>query len=117
MGELDKKALDEKSFTSSENSSEIAFSFDESIVPEDCFIVAEASGDRAFYKSGTLDMHSANDRISAVKNADGTFTLTANAYVHTIKLLGGEPYENNWFSLMPNESVTIPTDKFIVYSI
>jgi len=111
------KTLNEIKFTSSENSSAIALSFDAGIVPKDCFIVAEADGDRAFYKNGVLDMFSANDRITAVKNADGTFTLTANAYVHTVKLLGGEPYENNWFSLMPNESITVPTDQFVVYSI
>ncbi len=110
------KALDTVNFTVSESSSEIAFSFDGNIVPDGCFIVAEASGDRAFYKKGTLDMYYANDRISAVQNADGTVTLTASAYVHTVKLLGGEAFENNWFSLMPYESITVSTDKFVAYS-
>jgi beta-mannosidase len=109
------KTFEEVNFNAPNNASEVAVRIDKSAVSNDCFIVAEAYGadllDRAFYKDGTLNMYRSDERIESVKIDTSSITIKANSYIHAIKLCGDAKFEENWFSLMPGETITVNLEK------
>ena len=80
-------------------------------VPEDALIICDVTSegrllDRAFYKSGTLPMTS-TDAVKVVSQTENTITVTAERYVHAVELDGEFIFEDNCFSLLPDEKRTV----------
>ena len=85
------------------NTSFIAQTINERDVPNGCFVVAEIDGDRSFYRKGILEIASSNGRIDTLTMGDGYVTVKAKAYIHALELSGDAVFEDNYFSLLPNE--------------
>lgn len=80
-------------------------------IPDDCFVVAEIeNGDRAFYKKGALEICPCNDRIEVLMASGGCVKVRAKAYVHAVELEGEAIFDDNYFSLMPNEEKEVRYD-------
>lgn len=62
--------------------------------------------DRAFYKAGTLPIVP-TDAVKIVSRTENTITVTADEYVHAVELEGEFVFDDNYFSLMPNEQRTV----------
>lgn len=109
------KTLCDKKLEAKAETSEIAIKLSDCEIPNDTIIVAEAYGDdvydRAFYKSGTLDMYRCDERIEYIKIEDSSVTIKAKEYIHTVKLSADAVFEENWFSMMPGETVTVKFKK------
>ena len=62
--------------------------------------------DRAFYKDGTLPLFP-TDAVEVIGKAAHSITLKASAYVHAVELEGEYIFEDNYFSLLPDEVRTV----------
>ena len=62
--------------------------------------------DRAFFKSGTLPIVP-TDAVKVIYQTENTITVTADKYVHAVELDGEFVFEDNYFSLLPNEQRTV----------
>ncbi|MBO5421856.1 MAG: hypothetical protein J6A67_07930 [Clostridia bacterium] len=86
--------------------SEKVFSLPASAVPEGAVLVCDADCDRAFYKSGALNIVP-TDAVQVVAQSSDSITLRAKSYVHAVELEGEFVFEDNYFSLLPNEERTV----------
>lgn len=91
--------------------SEKVFSLPASAVPEGAVLVCDVISDgnlvdRAFYKSGTLPIVP-TDAVKVVSRTEKTVTVTADKYVHAVELEGEFVFDDNYFSLLPNEQRTV----------
>ena len=71
------------------------------------WLVADIAGtdlDRAFYRGGTLPLKKADVRLEI---REDRVTVSANSYVHAVRLEGEAIFEDNWFSLLPGEQKTV----------
>ena len=66
--------------------------------------------DRASYKEGTLHLVP-TDAVTLVSRNEDSVTVTASSYVHAVELEGEYIFEDNYFSLLPGETRTIPFRK------
>jgi len=109
------KVIHESDFMSKGETSEIALTLNKALIPDGCTVIAEAYEDtlidRAFYKDGTLDIHRCDNRIEYVKIDDSSLTIKAKEYIHAVRLSADAVFEENWFSLMPDETVTVKFQK------
>ena len=92
-----------KEIFAEENKSFISHTIKESDVPEGCFIVSDIDGDRSFYRKGMLEVVASNDRIDTLTVNSDYVTVKAKAYIHALELCGDAVFEDNYFSLLPNE--------------
>ncbi len=99
---------DDIDIVSKENVTDKFLTFDESDVPEGCFVVAEISDrfgivDRAFFKKGALGIYRTDDRLETVSEDSSSITVKAKAYIHALSL-SGRIFDDNYFSMMPGET-------------
>ena len=97
--------------TVSSAKSEKVFSLPFSAVPEGAVLICDVTSDgmlvdRAFYKSGTLSLIPA-DAVKLVSRTENTITVTADKYVHAVELDGEFVFDDNYFSLLPDEKRTV----------
>ncbi len=85
----------------------IAFSFEKS---DDSIIIAETDGDRAFYKDGALKIEKCDVKYT-LDEKNGTVTFTADSYIHAVEIEGNLVLDDNYFSLLPNETRTVSYTK------
>lgn len=71
-----------------------------------CEITADGVYDRAFYKTGNLSMLPSN-AVRIVSQTERSVTVTADKYVHAVELDGEFVFEDNYFSLLPDEVRTV----------
>ena len=71
-----------------------------------CEIDGAFGKDRTFYREGALRLLP-TDVAMSINKEQGTITLSANRYVHAVTLTGEAVFEDNCFSLLPNERRTI----------
>lgn len=62
--------------------------------------------DRAFYKKGKLPLTAVNT-VRVLSQQENRVTVTADSYVHAVRLEGGFVFEENYFSLLPGEQKTV----------
>ena len=78
---------------------------------KDALIVCEIDSplgcDRCFYHHGTLPLTPCDGDIRIVAKTDDSVTLTASRYVHAVELEGECIFEDNYFSLLPEETKTV----------
>lgn len=91
--------------------SEKVFSLPLSEVPQDAMLICDVKisgklADRAFYKSGTLPIVPA-DTVRIFSKSENTVTVTADEYVHAVELDGEFIFDDNYFSLLPDEKRTV----------
>lgn len=70
-----------------------------------CDITGNNVYDRAFYQSGALDLVPCDAEI--VKITDSSVTLHSNTYIHAVELEGEFVFDDNYFSMLPNETRTV----------
>ena len=105
------KESDVKELYAEANTSFIALTLDEGDIPEDCFVVAEIDGDRAFYKKGRLEVITSDERVEIFEINDGFVRIKSNAYIHALELSGDAVFEENYFSLLPGEEKKVKFKK------
>lgn len=71
-----------------------------------CDMVADNHKDRAFYKHGNLELMACNG-VKIVNRTEDSITLKADCYVHAVGLEGNYIFEDNYFSLLPQEERTV----------
>ncbi len=91
--------------------SEIVFSVPLTDVPENAILICDVTSDetlidRAFYKSGTLPIVP-TDAVKVVSRTENAITVMADKYVHAVELDGEFVFDDNCFSLLPDEKRTI----------
>lgn len=91
--------------------SEKVFSVPLTDVPENSMLICDVTSDgtlidRAFYKSGTLPIVPTN-AVKVVSRTENTITVTADEYVHAVELDGEFVFDDNYFSLLPDEKRTV----------
>lgn len=90
--------------------SEKVFSLELSAVPEDAVLICDVTDstliDRAFYKNGVLALVP-TDSVRVISRGDDFVTVKADKYVHAVELEGEYIFEDNYFSLLPNEERTV----------
>ncbi len=91
--------------------SQKVFSIQLSAVPEGAMLICDVTSegkliDRSFYKSGTLPIVP-TDAVKIVSRTENTITVTADEYVHAVELEGEFVFDDNYFSLLPNEQRTV----------
>lgn len=96
-----------KEILATENTSFIAHTIKECDVPNGCFMVADIDNDRAFYKKGALEVVASNDRIDTLTIGDDYVRVKSKAYIHAVELCGDAVFEDNYFSLLPNEEKVV----------
>lgn len=103
-------AIAEKEVAIESGLSRKVFELNESLVPDGAILICDISSegicDRAFYKKGALHM-SPTEGIEIVSKTDNSITVKASEYVHTVELEGEFIFEDNYFSLMPDEQRTV----------
>ena len=84
-----------------------ALSFD---YDSDCVIVCDITcdgiSDRCFYKDGTLDIVPCDD-ITVTCRGEDHIGIVSTCYVHAVELEGECVFEDNYFSMLPNEEKQI----------
>ncbi len=93
------------------STSEKVFFLPVSYVPEDAVLICDVMSegelaDRAFFKSGTLPVVP-TDAVRVVSQNENSITVTADRYVHAVELEGEFVFEDNYFSLLPDEKRTV----------
>ncbi len=79
------------------------FSFEKD---DDSIIIAETESDRAFYKDGALKIKKCD--VKFVLDEDNkTITFKADKYIHAVEIEGNLILDDNYFSLLPNETRTV----------
>jgi len=96
-----------KEISAEANTSFVALEVKETDVPNGCFIVADVDDDRSFYQKGALEVVSSNDRIDTLTINDNSVTVKSKAYIHALELCGDAVFEDNYFSMLPNEERVI----------
>ena len=71
-----------------------------------CEIKNEKVTDRAFYKQGKLEIKPV-EAVEIVQEGNGFIVLKAKEYVHVVQLEGECEFEDNYFSLLPEEERVI----------
>ena len=61
----------------------------------------DGAKDRAFYKSGNLEVIPCD--VTVTDKTDEYIEVTAKKYVHTVEIEGEMIFDDNYFSLLPNE--------------
>ena len=105
----------EKEVSAKNNTSYVAMEFDENEIDKNAFVVAEICDengmvDRAFYRSGSLDIHDCSDKLEILSMGNGKIKLKAKAYIHTVEIECDGAVSDNYFSLLPGEEVEISCD-------
>ena len=81
-----------------------------SLVPDDGILICDVRGNgienRAFYKNGPLHI-APTDSVCVISKTDDSITVTAGTYVHAVELEGEYVFEDNYFSLLPDEIRTV----------
>ena len=98
----------------SSNKAVKVFTMDQVNVKDDALIVCDILGDgiydRAFYKSGLLNLVPSQN-IDVIDITDESITIYANGYIHVVELEGEALFDDNYFSLLPYEQRTISYQK------
>jgi hypothetical protein len=98
----------------SSNKAVKVFTVDQTTVKDGSLIVCDISGDgifdRAFYKSGLLNLVPSQN-IDVIDITDESITIYANGYIHVVELEGEALFDDNYFSLLPYEQRTISYQK------
>ena len=81
-----------------------AFSFEKD---DDSIVIAETDSDRAFYKDGALEIEKC-DVAYSLDEENGVVTFTSDKYVHAVEIEGNLVLEDNYFSLLPGQTRTVP---------
>ncbi len=97
--------------TAASAKSEKVLSLPIAAVPEGTVLICNVTSDgmlvdRAFYKSGTLPIVS-TDAVKVVSQTENTVTVTTDEYVHAVELDGEFIFDDNCFSLLPDEKRTV----------
>ena len=71
-----------------------------------CDIRCNGTEDRCFYKKGTLDIVPC-DGIVVTEMSENSVTLMASEYVHAVELEGEYVFEDNYFSMLPQQVKTV----------
>ncbi|MDY4212562.1 MAG: glycoside hydrolase family 2 protein, partial [Eubacteriales bacterium] len=58
--------------------------------------------DRAFYKSGNLEIAPCD--VTITDKTDEYIEVTAKKYIHAVEFEGEMVFDDNYFSLLPNET-------------
>ena len=91
-------------------SSECVYSLPLDVLPDGAMLICDARSDnfstRAFYKSGKLPIVPCSAPEIIAQNED-SITLRAKEYIHALELDGEYVFDDNYFSLMPNETRTV----------
>ncbi len=80
-----------------------AFSFEKD---DDSIIIAETENDRAFYKDGALNVEKCDVKYT-LDEENEALTFTADGYIHAVEIEGNLVLDDNYFSLLPNETRTV----------
>lgn len=79
-------------------------------VPEKAMLICDAicckKHDRAFYKNGNLPIIP-TDEVKVIAQNENCITVKADSYVHAVELEGEFVFDDNYFSLLPNEQRTV----------
>lgn len=87
----------------------LAFEFEESLDDGElliCDIEGDFGHDRTFYRNGALPLRATVADLE-IDEENGTLTVSADEYVHALTISGNAIFEDNCFSLLPNERRTI----------
>lgn len=83
-------------------------------IPENAVVICDIKGDnfsdRAFYKSGSLNTQPC-DAIEVVEKNENSITVKAKEYVHAVEFEGEYIFDDNYFSLLPDETRTVTMRK------
>jgi beta-mannosidase len=83
---------------------------DDSVLGEGEVLIAEfkmyGKVYRTFYRDGNLPIVP-SDAVKITEQTENSITVTASGYVHAVELEGEYVFEDNYFSMLPNESRTI----------
>ena len=79
------------------------FSFEKN---DDSIIIAETDDDRAFYKDGDSKIEKC-DISYTLDEENKTITFKADKYTHAVEIEGNLILDDNYFSLLPNETRTV----------
>lgn len=94
-----------------------AYSIGTKRMPDGCTLICDAvcgkQKVRAFYRNGNLPIVPCRTVKVVSRDAD-SITVTASAYTHVVELEGQFIFEDNFFSLLPDETRTIPFRKAAV---
>ncbi len=79
-------------------------------IPDGAILICDANGenehDRAFYKNGNLPIVPC-DAVKIISRDENSITLKADSYIHAVELEGEYIFDDNYFSLLPNEQRTV----------
>ena len=73
---------------------------------DDSIIIAETDNDRAFYKDGDLNIEKC-DVSYTLDEVNKTITFKADKYTHAVEIEGNLILDDNYFSLLPDETRTV----------
>lgn len=91
-------------------SSDCVYSLPLNKLPDGAMLICDARNDcfhdRAFYKDGNLPIVPCS-APEIIEQTENSITLTAKEYIHAVELEGEYIFDDNYFSLMPNETRTV----------
>lgn len=76
-----------------------------------CDIKHSEENDRCFYKEGALDIVPCDESIRIMAKSKDSITLMATSYIHAVELEGEFIFDDNYFSMMPDEIRIIHFDE------
>lgn len=71
-----------------------------------CDMICGEHRDRAFYKNGKLPIIPSS-AFEIIEQTENSITVRASEYIHALELDGEYIFDDNYFSLMPNETRTV----------
>ena len=103
-------AITQQTASINKQTSEIVYSLPLTLLSEDAILICDVTcgetRDRAFYKDGTLPLVPCST-LQLIEQTEQYITLSSTEYVHVVELEGEFIFEDNYFSLLPNEQRTI----------
>ncbi|MBQ7957083.1 MAG: hypothetical protein IJ279_03505 [Clostridia bacterium] len=83
-------------------------------IPENAILICNIKSgnitDRAFYKSGALEIIPC-DAVEVISKTEDSITIKAKEYVHATEFEGEYIFDDNYFSLLPDETRTVKMRK------
>ena len=78
-------------------------------------LIADNNNYRTFYREGNLPIIP-SDGVTIIAKTDDSITITADRYIHAVELEGEFVFDDNYFSLLPNETKKVSFKKARIHN-